>query len=214
MSDRELQERIVSTYNSQRFGMAAIAVATPIVVVVWGLVFHVGWQNSISAYYFAPQGDTLAYSAYPVRVLFGGLLFALGSFLYLYKGFSWREDIALTSAGAFAVLVAMCPMYAEADYIPFSNVLHFTFATLLFLCMAYTAIRCHEETLRWIADENVRARYKHAYQVIGGLMVLFPDQLASRIAIYSETLDPRSPTSELVSRSRDYPLQNPAGGNA
>jgi hypothetical protein len=107
MSDRELQERIVSTYNSQRFGMAAIAVATPIVVVVWGLVFHVGWQNSISAYYFAPQGDTLAYSAYPVRVLFGGLLFALGSFLYLYKGFSWREDIALTSAGAFAVLVAM-----------------------------------------------------------------------------------------------------------
>jgi hypothetical protein len=40
------------------------------------------------------------------------------------------------------------------------------------------------------------------------LMVLFPDQLASRIAIYSETLDPRSPTSELVSRSRDYPLQN------
>jgi hypothetical protein len=40
------------------------------------------------------------------------------------------------------------------------------------------------------------------------LLVLFPDQLSSRIAIYSETLDPRSPTSELVSRSRDYPLQN------
>jgi len=30
----------------------------------------------------------------------------------------------------------------------------------------------------------------------------------NRLAIYSETLDPRSPTSELVHRSRDYPLKN------
>jgi hypothetical protein len=40
------------------------------------------------------------------------------------------------------------------------------------------------------------------------LTVLFPEQLSSRLAIYSETLDPRSPSSELVSRSTDYPLQN------
>jgi hypothetical protein len=40
------------------------------------------------------------------------------------------------------------------------------------------------------------------------LAVLFPAELSSRLAIYSETLDPTSPTTELVSRSRDYPLQN------
>jgi hypothetical protein len=40
------------------------------------------------------------------------------------------------------------------------------------------------------------------------LVLLFPDQLASRLAIYSETLDPTSPASELISRSRDYPLKN------
>jgi hypothetical protein len=40
------------------------------------------------------------------------------------------------------------------------------------------------------------------------LTVLFPEQLSSRLAIYSETLDPRSPSSELLSRSTDYPLQN------
>jgi O-antigen ligase len=43
---------------------------------------------------------------------------------------------------------------------------------------------------------------------IVALVVLFPQQLASRLAIYSETLDPTSPASELVSRSRDYPIQN------
>ena len=39
-------------------------------------------------------------------------------------------------------------------------------------------------------------------------MTIFPEQLSSRLAIYSETLDPTSPASELLSRSRDYPLQN------
>jgi O-antigen ligase len=40
------------------------------------------------------------------------------------------------------------------------------------------------------------------------LIVLFPEQLSTRLAIYSETLDPKSPSSELVSRTSDYPLLN------
>jgi len=40
------------------------------------------------------------------------------------------------------------------------------------------------------------------------LMTIFPEQLSSRLAIYSETLDPTSPASELFSRSGNYPLQN------
>jgi hypothetical protein len=139
-----------------------------------GAIFDVNWQNSISAYYFAPHADERVYSVFPGRVLFVGILFALGSFLYLYKGFSRREDIALNFAGLFALGVAVCPMYAEAGYIPFSNVLHFTFAVLLFICMAYAAIFCHEETLQWVKDANLRARYKVIYHVIGWFMGLFP----------------------------------------
>lgn len=40
------------------------------------------------------------------------------------------------------------------------------------------------------------------------LLFAYPDAFLSRLAVYSETLDPRSPTSELVHRARDYPLQN------
>jgi len=40
------------------------------------------------------------------------------------------------------------------------------------------------------------------------LMVTVPDQISSRVAIYSETLLPSSPSSELIFRARDYPLQN------
>jgi hypothetical protein len=40
------------------------------------------------------------------------------------------------------------------------------------------------------------------------LSVIFPEQLNSRLAIYSETLSPYSTASELANRTRDYPLKN------
>jgi hypothetical protein len=39
------------------------------------------------------------------------------------------------------------------------------------------------------------------------LMTVFPQELGSRLAIYSETLLPSSPTSELVHRTQTYPLK-------
>ena len=39
------------------------------------------------------------------------------------------------------------------------------------------------------------------------LLTIFPEQLSSRLAIYSETLRLDSPTSELVHRTQTYPLQ-------
>src|SRR5262249_39427499 len=40
------------------------------------------------------------------------------------------------------------------------------------------------------------------------LLFTFPDALMGRLAVYSETLSPSSPASELTHRIRDYPLQN------
>ena len=43
------------------------------------------------------------------------------------------------------------------------------------------------------------------------LFWLFPEAFVNRLKVYSETLDPRSPTNELVLRTRDYPLANLVG---
>jgi hypothetical protein len=40
------------------------------------------------------------------------------------------------------------------------------------------------------------------------LLFTYPDAFMGRLAVYSETLDPRSPANELVHRTRDYPLKN------
>jgi hypothetical protein len=41
-----------------------------------------------------------------------------------------------------------------------------------------------------------------------GMVMVFPEQVGARFALYSETLSPDSPASELVFRTRDYPLHN------
>ena len=40
------------------------------------------------------------------------------------------------------------------------------------------------------------------------MLSIYPEAFLGRLAVYSETLDPRSPASELVHRARDYPLKN------
>jgi hypothetical protein len=49
--------------------------------------------------------------------------------------------------------------------------------------------------------------------LLGGLSILamaviFPEELRSRVAIYSETLNPYSTASELAFRTREYPIKN------
>ncbi len=56
-------------------------------------------------------------------------------------------------------------------------------------------------------------RWVHRMILLGGiailiLSVIFPEHVASRLAVYSETLSPYSTASELALRTRDYPLRN------
>jgi hypothetical protein len=62
---------------------------------------------------------------------------------------------------------------------------------------------------------NVRHVFRGLWRVVVGaalamtiLFVTYHDELVNRLAVFSETLDPRSPASELSHRSIDYPLQN------
>jgi hypothetical protein len=176
MDDKALQRDILSSYNRLRLGMGIIAFVTPVIIPIWAAWFDVSWQSSLSAYYFAPVGDQHEYSIYPGRVLFVGALYALGSFLILYKGFSRWENILLNVAGASAVGVAMFPMYPQPGYFPsFDGLqLHYKFALLLFACMAGTVIFCYRATLQWVEDPKRRAIYLMAYRMIALLMVLFP----------------------------------------
>jgi hypothetical protein len=66
----------------------------------------------------------------------------------------------------------------------------------------------------WAGEQRIRiirAIQRAAVFVAIALTILvgvFPEEVGSRMAIYTETLSPASPASELGSRSQAYPLQN------
>jgi hypothetical protein len=109
-----------------------------------------------------------------MRIWFVGLLFVLGIFLYLYKGFSREENRALNIAGCCAVGVALSPMPWGCGTQSQIVTVHGVFAVSLFLCIAYVAIWCADDTLNLIADTKVRQRYHQRYRVLGCLMIFWP----------------------------------------
>ncbi len=178
MKQAELQKHIYKTYISLRLGLFLLALVFPFLL--WGI----GWwngillQNSLSAYYFAYAPPTSALRAFPVRVVFVGVLFVLGFFLILYRGFSKTENWMLNIAGVCGILVALFPM-ATPDYCtncgnnPYSSV-HNWAAAVLFACIAFVAWACTEQTLGELDDDRRRRFFRTSYYVIAAIMIITP----------------------------------------
>jgi hypothetical protein len=99
----EFESQITETYFFMRLGMGVLALALPFVLVLggWGIL-GIKPLTSMSAYYHSDLRD-----------VFVGVLCAIGFCLFLYKGFSKGEDVALNVAGVLAVGVAFFPMAAD-----------------------------------------------------------------------------------------------------
>jgi hypothetical protein len=165
-----LHDHVFGTYITLRRGMAIMAFAFPLLLWLLGrLLYGVPLQNSMSAYYFAVP--TPGSDAFPMRTWFVGLLFAIGGFLYLYKGFTDRENFALNLAGIFAVMVAVFPMgrdgAASAEPSLASQLsIHGASAVLLFV----------DKTLRLLPPAHMAKEkgFRRAYKIIGWSMVAAP----------------------------------------
>jgi hypothetical protein len=169
-----LREHMAATYFSLRLGLVVIAlllpVVLPIVAALWpdlaaaaNLAGAGAIRGSLSAYYYA--GD-------PARNVFVAGLVAVGALLYLYKGFSRAENVALNLAGLFVTVVAMVPT-CDGACPPVT--VHRAAAVLFFLAIAYVCLFRAPDTLTLLEhDPAAAARYRRTYRVIGALMVLSP----------------------------------------
>jgi hypothetical protein len=193
----QLQQHVASTYRNLRFGLAGISILFPVFLWFIGWLWYgIPWQGSMSAYYFAESpGEgplrslltsidvpVLKYvlfalaesdSKAPMRSWFVGALFVLGVFLYLYKGFSRRENKLLNMAGLSALGVALFPM--EWNCAPCrAFTLHGMFAIGAFACMVLVALWCANDTLRDLPErrEERKSRRDDNYEP-GRLMRIF-----------------------------------------
>jgi len=101
----EIDRHIFQTYRTLRRGIAGLAISFPFLLIVLGWIYGVVdlWEvgNSWSAYY---------HHSAVTRDVFVGILWAIGIFFILYKGYNKQENIGLYIAGFFAICVAMLPM--------------------------------------------------------------------------------------------------------
>ena len=163
----KLNQHIEATYFNLRIGMAVLAFALPPLLVVGAkLLRDVPLQASMSAYYYAGDGI--------MRNVFVGALITIGSFLYLYKGFSHSEDWALNLGGLFVTIVALVPMQWQCGNACSRFSVHGTFAVLFFLCIAFVCLFRATDTVSLLPTEAERKRFTLTYRIIGAVMILAP----------------------------------------
>jgi hypothetical protein len=129
---QRLSRHIAVTYIHLRRGMAALALSLAPALALGGyLLFGTPLLPSMSAYYDSGMRDW-----------FVGVLCAVGAFLFLYRGYTRRENIALNIAGVCAPLVALFPMNPAGDCnaTGASFSLHGAFAVIFFLAIAYVCV--------------------------------------------------------------------------
>jgi hypothetical protein len=180
-----IQEHIIQTYGTLRWGIGILAVALPIILSGLGfLLYGLPLQDSISAYYhaFVPTQqfpDLFAVAGNGgMRNWFVGILWAIGVFLILYKGYGDRENWALNIAGLLLITVAIFPMdwTCKSSCPKFS--IHGISAFLFFIAIGYVCIVLSGNTLDLLKKSEDKQFYKLWYTIIGWAMIAFPISVA------------------------------------
>jgi hypothetical protein len=166
---KPLEEHVHSTYFTLRLGIAIIAIAFPLLLYFVGK-FYAGLplQDSMSAYYHA------AADGKSMRDWFVGILFAVGVFLYLYKGYSDKENFALNIAGVMALGIAIFPMQWKCEPNCAQYSIHGVCAIIFFICIAFVCVRCSRDTLSLLQDDKKRAHFRNLYRTLAVFMLLSP----------------------------------------
>jgi hypothetical protein len=115
---------VVVSYLTLRRVLGVLGVALPIVLASWGVVETRSWQvlPSISDYAGLRARDALV-----------GILFAIACFLFAYRGYGRRDDVAGDLGCLFALGVALFSNRGG----PVEATIHFASAAALFLVLAY-----------------------------------------------------------------------------
>lgn len=166
---------VALSYEILRNGIGVLALAFPVVMLVGGGLDHI--QNSLSAYYHFSPAASGQYGAGAMRDAFVGMLCAIGSFLFFYRGHSLQEDLALNVAGISVVLVAFMPMDWPSIAAPVTTVtgtVHWISATVFFVMIAYVCIFRARDTLCLTCDALRRKAFERIYILLGALMLLTP----------------------------------------
>lgn len=167
----ENQTDLVISYLTLRRTIGILAISLPFILLIGSIVCGNcdGLQQSISAFYHTNM-----------RNLFVGVLCAVALFLFSYRGYELRDNIAGDLAALFALGVAFFPTSSIAhlpgcsvqcgEEVPIIGTLHFVFAALFFLTLSYFSLVLFVKTNKKELTKPKKNRNR-VYRVCGYIML-------------------------------------------
>ena len=178
---------LIISYFTLRKTLGLLGILLPFVLAFgnW-IISGNGLENSLSSYYHTGMGD-----------IFVGILFAMGLFLFSYKGYTRWDDYAGDLACLFAIGVALFPTTPEispSDIARIFGKIHLASAALLFLTFAYFALFLFTKTHPDREPTRRKRQRNLVYKACGAAIVLciglivvvniLPSEIASPINVY------------------------------
>ena len=154
---------LVMSYMTLRKVIGILGILLPFVLWLGALLlFQEGPQSSISAYYYTKMRNVMV-----------GVLWATGVFLFAYRGYDRRDDIAGNLACLFAIGITLFPVAPDGATdatILLIDKFHLAFAALFFLTLAYFCLFLFTQSDK--KKLALRKRQRNlVYQICGGLML-------------------------------------------
>ncbi len=175
MNSAKLQAHVFGSYWSMRYGLAALAfVYPPFMYLVGRFIYGIEVVPSISQYYFLDASASAP--TYPMRTWFVGFSFAINVALYLYKGFSKKENVALNLAAFAGIVVAVLPFDPNCKESAFCCALnwHTFFGVVDFLGLFYVMLFRSGDTLCLLKDKQAQIEFARFYRTLAWVVLLAP----------------------------------------
>jgi len=173
--DPSATDGLVISYLTLRKAIGVLGIALPVVLPLGDLTFgggH-GLQPTISDYYGTPMRD-----------VFVGLLFAIGLFLFSYRGFDWRDEVAGKIACAFAIGVALFPTTSALAWVRGA---HIALAAALFLTLSVFCLFLFTRTSPASQPTPQKVKRNRVYRACGIIIVACIAAIAIDAALLEHT---------------------------
>ena len=168
-------ERVLVSYLTLRRVVGTLGVLLPVLLVLGCFVLssHAELQDSISDYYGTVMRD-----------VFVGVLFTIGWFLFSYRGYERKDDVAGNLACLFALGVALFPTTSDREPI---RVVHFLSAAALFLVLSYFSLRLFTKTKKGTPPTHQKQIRNRVYVACGVIMLACIASVAVYYVFLQET---------------------------
>ena len=171
MNNEDTSRRLLMSHLMLRRVLGVLGITLPIVLAVWGFALS-GWslelQDSISDYYSLRTRDA-----------FVGILFVIAWFLFAYRGYERKDDVAGYLACVFALGVAFFPNSG----VDWEQIVHFSSAAGFFLVLSFFSIFLFTKSRGYRTPQK---RIRNKVYVTCGIVMLVCMALTGWYKLYLE----------------------------